>query len=74
MSRLIVTPNLADPDGVYERLVRLQEEVGDAGAARVNARLILLLVNHIGDGAVIEEAIALARRAPGGAKYREYTA
>ena len=61
MAELIVTPNLAGADDVYERLVRLHEGLTDAESLKVWAKLVLTLVNHIGDQAVIEQAIAVAR-------------
>lgn len=57
---LNLTPNIADPDGFYEYLVDSQREMGDEAANRMNARLILILANHIGDAGVLREAIRLA--------------
>lgn len=58
--KLNTQPNLVDPDAVYARIIALHENRSDEDSARINARLILLLANHIGDEAVIHEAIALA--------------
>jgi hypothetical protein len=60
MAALITTPNLADPDDIYQRLTDLVAGLSEAEALRINARLILALVNHIGDEQAIQEAIALA--------------
>ena len=58
---LTCAPNLQDTDGIYERLIAMLEAQGDdAQAMRASARLILLLMNHIGDKATIEEAIEKA--------------
>ncbi|QTH23145.1 DUF2783 domain-containing protein [Rhizorhabdus wittichii] len=57
---LILTPNLADPDGIYEKLIALHEGRDAADSQRVNARLIMTLINHIGDRETILEAIAVA--------------
>lgn len=57
---LITEPNLGDPDAIYERIIALHEGRSDEDSARVNARLILLLANHIGNKEIIFEAIALA--------------
>lgn len=57
---LITKPNLVDPDAVYERIIALHEGRSDEDSERINARLILLLANHIGDQDTIFEAIALA--------------
>jgi hypothetical protein len=57
---LKLTPNIADPDGFYEFLVESQREMSDEEANRMNARLILVLANHIGDPDVLRDAIRLA--------------
>lgn len=61
MGGLIVTPSLAGADDVYESLVRLHEGLSEAESLKVWAKLVLILANHVGDPAVIAEAIALAR-------------
>ena len=48
-------------DDFYEALIETHRELGDEQSERVNARLILLLANHIGDLAVLREALRLAR-------------
>jgi hypothetical protein len=53
--------NLADPDDVYEALIELHRDLTPTQSAMANAKLILLLVNHIGDRAVIDAAIRKAR-------------
>ncbi|MDQ8032499.1 hypothetical protein CEG14_22715 [Bordetella genomosp. 1] len=58
---LITAPNLPSPDGFYEALIDTHRDLGDAQSRELNAALILLLANHIGDMAVITEALALAR-------------
>jgi len=60
MTALINSPNLDDVDGIYQRLIDLHENLTDAQSARVNARLILALINHIGDREAVLGAIALA--------------
>lgn len=60
MSRLVTTPNFADPDGFYAELLALHEGRDKAQSDAINARLILILANHIGDPAVLREAFALA--------------
>lgn len=58
---LNIEPNLPDPDGFYERLIAVHRDLDIAESRRVNARLILLLANHIGDPAVLDDALRLAR-------------
>ncbi|MBK9135103.1 MAG: DUF2783 domain-containing protein [Betaproteobacteria bacterium] len=73
MNHLNVQPNLGVPgeryrhaympgDRFYERLIEGHRGLTDEQSELMNARLVLLLANHIGDLRVIEEAIALARR------------
>lgn len=54
---LVITPNIPDPDGFYQELIDSQRQMSDAEAAAMNCRLVLLLANHIGDRAVLSEAI-----------------
>lgn len=61
MSTLNTDTNLADHDGIYQHLVELHEGLTDEDAFRVSAKLILILINHIGDREIIDKAIALAR-------------
>ena len=48
-------------DAFYDRLVSAHRDLSDAQSDMLNARLLLLLANHIGDLRVLEEAIAIAR-------------
>lgn len=48
-------------DDFYELLIDTHLGLDDEQSEQVNARLILLLANHIGDLAVLREAMALAR-------------
>ena len=61
--KLITEPRLADPDGLYAALIAAYRDMDEDGGQRFNAKLILLLANHIGDAGVIGEAIAIARDA-----------
>ncbi len=54
-------PNIAAPDDFYQDLIDLHRDLSDEQSAIVNAKLILLLANHIGDGAVLREAMRAAR-------------
>jgi hypothetical protein len=62
---LITRPNLARPDETYARLIAAHEGLDEAASHALNARLILILMNHIGDEAVLAEAMALARAPTG---------
>jgi hypothetical protein len=59
---LITTPNLGDPDGVFEALMNAHRDLPPEVSRRLDARLVLLLANHVGDADVVREAIALAAR------------
>lgn len=54
-------PNIAAPDDFYEELIDLHRDLTDEQSALVNAKLILLLANHIGDLDVLRAAMAAAR-------------
>ena len=53
--------NLEAPDDFYEELIDLHRGLSDEQSALANAKLILLLANHVGDMAVLREAFAAAR-------------
>ena len=53
-------PRLADPDALYEALMQAHRALDEAASRRLDARLVLLLANHIGDMDILREAIALA--------------
>ena len=58
--KLVVSANVSRPDDVYQQLIDLHAGRSDDDSARVNARLIMALINHIGDSEAITAAIALA--------------
>lgn len=60
-ARLNVEPNLPDPDAFYELLIDAHQDLDEAQSGMLNAQLILLLSNHIGDLTVLREAFAIAR-------------
>ncbi len=49
-------------DDFYEALIETHRGLSDEQSALLNAKLILLLANHIGDISVLREAMAIARR------------
>ncbi|AOY94820.1 hypothetical protein BKK79_23370 [Cupriavidus sp. USMAA2-4] len=54
-------PNLSRPDDFYEALIEMHRDLDEAQSQAANAQLILLLANHIGDHAVLLDAMRLAR-------------
>ena len=55
------TLNLARPDDVYNAIVDAHRDLNDEQCRAFDARLILLLANHVGDEAVLHEALKAAR-------------
>ena len=65
MASLDTNPNIAAPDDFYERLIAAHRGLTEQESALVNAKLILLLANHIGDPGVLAQAMAAAREGVG---------
>jgi hypothetical protein len=65
MTLNLAPPNIGDPDDFYAELIDGMGDLSEDDALRKNARLVLLLANHIGDRAVLSEAIRLARKPAG---------
>lgn len=61
MANLILTPNLPRADDTYADLLAAHEGLSKAESDALNARLILILMNHIGDQAIIREALEAAK-------------
>ena len=61
MSALLRSPNLHDPDAFYAALVSAHQGLSDEASALLNARLVLILANQVGDMEALREALALAR-------------
>ena len=61
MQKLNVDPNIASADDFYEALIDMHRDLTPEESEMANAALILLLANHIGDLAVLREAIDAAR-------------
>jgi hypothetical protein len=54
-------PNITQPDAFYAALVAAHEGLSDVQSADLNARLVLLLANQVGDTAVLLQCIEAAR-------------
>jgi hypothetical protein len=54
-------PNIPDPDGFYAALVAAHDGLTDAQSAALNARLVFLLANQIGDQRVLLACVDAAR-------------
>ena len=57
---LITTPNLKDPDQTYAALLAALKGLSEAETSALNARLVLILMNHVG-AETFAEALQLAR-------------
>ena len=53
-------PNIPDPDGFYAELIDAHEGLSDDESTAFNAHLVLLLANHIGERAVLRDALTAA--------------
>ncbi len=62
MTQLITASQFPDPDAAYVALMDARRGLSENAAAALDARLVLILANHIGDIAVLKEAIAVARK------------
>ncbi len=58
---LMTTSNISDADGFYAALLAAHKGLSEAESHAMNARLVLILANHIGDATVLQQALALAR-------------
>ena len=58
---MLIDPNIPDPDGLYAALVAAHEGLTDAASAALNARLVFMLANQVGDQQVLLDCIAAAR-------------
>ena len=57
-------PNFQDADGFYERLLDAHQGLSREESELLNARLILLLANQVGDAAVLRDCVAAAAALP----------
>lgn len=58
---LITTPHLDAPDDFYEALIEAHRDLDSAASHALNARLVLLLANHIGSVGILQKALVVAR-------------
>ncbi len=52
--------NIAHPDDFYQKLIDMQRDLSEDEVQLMNAKLILVLANHIGDEQILDEAMAVA--------------
>ena len=61
IATLVTAPSLQDADHFYAAFVAAHAGLSDEASELLNARLILILANHIGERSVLDEALELAR-------------
>ena len=61
MSALNLDPNIDRPDDLYADLLAAHDGLTKDESDALNARLILILANHIGDRDVLKQALAAAK-------------
>jgi len=54
--------NIERPDDFYQELIDLHRDLSEDQSRDLNAKLILLLANHIGDMTVLSEAMKAAKK------------
>jgi hypothetical protein len=59
---LSTSSNFRDPDSAYRGVVEAHRGLSATQSADLDAALVLILANHIGDADVLRDAIALAKR------------
>jgi hypothetical protein len=64
---LMTASRFKEPDDAFVALIEARRGLSESEAAELDAKLVLILANHIGDIDVLREAIAFAKKAkPGG--------
>lgn len=58
---LVTTPRIEAPDDFYEALIDAHRDLSLAESQALNARLVLLLANHVGSQDVLLQALQAAR-------------
>ena len=66
MGNLTLTPNITGADDLYAALIDAHEGLSKEESDALNARLILILANHIGEREVLAEALRTAKAAARG--------
>ncbi|SIT76092.1 Protein of unknown function [Yoonia rosea] len=56
-----LAPNINDPDGFYDALLGAHNGLSKDESDAFNARLILILANHVGDRSILRAALEFAK-------------
>ena len=60
-NRLDPAPRFSDPDAAYRAIIEAHRGLTDEESAALNAALVLILANQLGDHAALDDALALAK-------------
>ncbi|MGO4740862.1 DUF2783 domain-containing protein [Bosea sp. 2KB_26] len=60
---LVTESNFSDPDAAFRMIAEAHRDLVEAESVALNARLVLIFANHIGDVEILRQALALAREA-----------
>lgn len=64
MHILELEPHIARPDDFYEALIAAHHGLDETASMRLNAKLVLILANQVGDMGILKQAIQLAQSEP----------
>jgi Protein of unknown function (DUF2783) len=60
--KLITDNRFPDPDAAFRLIVEAHRGLTEDESKALNAKLVLLLANHIGEILVVQKAVELAKR------------
>lgn len=63
MAKLTLSPNLTHPDDFYASLISAHDGLSEDESTELNARIILIMANQIGDQGLLEEILHKAKLA-----------
>ena len=66
MNMLNTKPNIENADGFYEELIALHDGRNKDESDAINAKLVLILANHIGDREILAQALTSVGSSTGG--------
>ena len=62
MLKLETDPRIPDPDEFYASLIQAHDGLDDEASLKLNAKLVIILANQIGDAGLLAQALTLAQR------------
>jgi hypothetical protein len=62
MTGLDTKARFADPDAAYRAIIEAHRGLTESESAELNAALVLILANQLGDMTMLHEALVLAQR------------